>query len=47
MKDFRSSRLKQLLNYAKNVVGEDEIYYEDEDDQSTFDGLLPDIIGAL
>lgn len=47
LNNFRSLRLKQLLSLNKNAINDDDVYYEDQDDQSTFECVLPDIMGAL
>ncbi len=49
-KQFKSNRLKQLVILANQkdlLQNEEEIYAEDEDDQSVHNGLMPDIISHL
>lgn len=47
-KNFKSMRLKQLLTVGNSVkINEEDVYAEDEDDQSNFPGLLPDIMANL
>ena len=48
--NFTSNRLKQLVRLsgdANKLINDEDPYYEDEDDQSTFEGLLPDIVSHL
>lgn len=45
---FKSTRLKQLTTMGNTVkISEEDVYEEDEDDQSCFEGLLPDVIANL
>lgn len=47
-KNFKSVRLRQLVTLGNSVkINEEDIYAEDEDDQSNWEGLLPDIIANL
>lgn len=45
--NLKSIRLRQLITLTNNINQNEDVYYEDEDDQSTFEGLLPDIIHTL
>ena len=48
-KNFRSNRLKQLVTITHSSVQpqDQEPFYEDQDDQSVFEGLLPDLSSHL
>jgi DNA mismatch repair ATPase MutS len=45
---FRSVRLRQLVTMGNELkINDEDIYIEDEDDQSNLEGLLPDVIANL
>jgi hypothetical protein len=45
---FRSVRLRQLVTISSEArISDEDIYSEDEDDQSTLEGLLPNVTANL
>lgn len=47
-KKFKSSRLKQLITLAaQDTIKNDSVYGENQDDQSCYVGLLPNITAHL